>query len=76
MTSLTVPLPDPMKRFVEDEAAAAGFANPVDFVHDLICRAQRDKARKDLEAKLLEAVDALDRRSDPDEGRGLGAVAV
>jgi antitoxin ParD1/3/4 len=60
MADLTVSLPDPIRQFVEAEAAAKGFANPGDYVQDIIYRAYRDKARKELEAKLVEGVEELE----------------
>lgn len=61
MTEITVSLPDPINQFVEAEAAALGFASPREYVEHVVCRACASKARPELEAKLLEGLDALDR---------------
>jgi Arc/MetJ-type ribon-helix-helix transcriptional regulator len=34
MTDMTVSLPEPVKQFVDSEAAAAGFASSGDYVQD------------------------------------------
>ena len=61
MTNLTVSLPESVKQFVDTEAAAGGFANSGDYLQDLILRAYREKARQQLEAKLLRRVEGVDR---------------
>ena len=42
MDDLTITLPEPLRRHVEERASAAGFETPSDFVLDLI---ERDRRR-------------------------------
>ena len=61
MMNLTLSLPELLKEFVEAEAAAGGFANPSEYVKEVLCQEFRMKARKRLEDELLVAQDAIDR---------------
>jgi antitoxin ParD1/3/4 len=52
MTRLTVTLPQPMKRFVEEQAAARGFSTTDEYLRDLIHEAQGRLEHEELEAAL------------------------
>ena len=61
MTELILSLPEPVKRFVDAEAAAKGFASSGDYVQELILRAFREKTGQELDKTLLRRVEAIDR---------------
>ncbi len=54
MTTLNLSLPDNLKAFVEEQAAAGGYDTAGDYVRSLI-REARD--RKEIEDKLLAALE-------------------
>lgn len=60
MTTLDLPLPDPLRRFVEEEATKAGTSS-VDYVQSLI-RIEQDRAvrKRGLEQQLLAGLDSGD----------------
>jgi hypothetical protein len=68
--TIRVDLPPDLERFVADEARAQGHLAADDFVIHLLRQAQRAKQQAELEAKLLEGVEALDRG----EGRPMTAA--
>lgn len=53
MTHLTVPLPESLNAFVEEQASKGGFQNPAAYVQALIQEAEEREARARLEKKLL-----------------------
>ncbi len=69
MSSLTISLPESMKEFVDAQVSACGFDSASAYVRDLIERAQIEKERAEIDAKLLEGVEALERG----EGREMQA---
>jgi len=55
-TSMNISLPEALKRFARERAEQAGFANPSDYVRDLI-RADRKRAEKErLDRMLMEGL--------------------
>ncbi len=52
MATMNVSLPDPMKKWVEQQAASGRFSNASDYVRDLIRRDQ-ERADKHLELQRL-----------------------
>ena len=64
--SLNVPLPEPLKAYVEAQAESGNYGTPAEFVRNLI-REDRDRRRRSLEEQLLEA---LARQSDAIEISG------
>ncbi len=56
MTTMDISLPDEMKAFIEARVAEDGFASASEYLRTLIRDAQKRKARKELEAKLLEGL--------------------
>ena len=56
MTTMNISLPDDMKSFVEARMADEGYASASEFLRALIREAQRKRARQELEAKLLAAL--------------------
>jgi antitoxin ParD1/3/4 len=58
MTSVNIILPEPMMRFVEEEAERGGFRTVSDYMHFLIREAQVRAAKRELDAKLLEGIES------------------
>ena len=56
MSNLTISLPDSMKEFVDVQVSACGFDSASAYVRGLIERAQIEKDRAEIDAKLLEAL--------------------
>jgi antitoxin ParD1/3/4 len=58
MTTMNLSLPEPMMRFVEEEARRGGFGTVGDYVHSLIREAQVRAAKRELDTKLLEGIES------------------
>jgi antitoxin ParD1/3/4 len=58
MTSMNVSLPEPMKRFVEEQVEQGAYSTPSEYVRALIREAQAKAERKALEAKLLAGLES------------------
>jgi antitoxin ParD1/3/4 len=56
MTTMNISLPDEMKAFVEAQMARDGFASASEYLRALIREDQKRRARRELEAKLLEGL--------------------
>ncbi len=57
MATMNVSLPDPMKSWVEDQAATGRYANASDYVRDLIRRDQdRQRAVAEIQAFIDEGL--------------------
>ena len=56
MTTMNVSLPDEMKAFVEAQLAQEGYASASEYLRALIREDQKRRARRELEAKLLEGL--------------------
>jgi antitoxin ParD1/3/4 len=56
MATMNISLPDPMKDFIETEAAKEGFGSVSEYLRSVIRELQKRKARLELEAKLLEGL--------------------
>jgi len=56
MTTMNISIPEEMKVFVESQMAQEGYASASEYLRALIREAQKQRARKDLEAKLLEGM--------------------
>ncbi len=56
MTTMNISLPDEMKTFVEAQMAREGYASASEYLRALIREAQKQRARQELEAKLLEGL--------------------
>jgi antitoxin ParD1/3/4 len=53
---MTIKLSEEMKRFIEAQVVEEGYASPSDYLHAVLKEAQKRKVRKNLEAKLDEAL--------------------
>jgi antitoxin ParD1/3/4 len=56
MTTMNISLPDEMKVFVETKIAQEGYASASEYLRALIRDAQKQQAKEELEAKLLEGL--------------------
>ena len=56
MTTMNISLPEEMKAFIDAQMAADGYASASEYVRALIREAQKNKARQELDALLLEGV--------------------
>jgi antitoxin ParD1/3/4 len=56
MTTMNISLPDEMKDFVESKIAQEGYASASEYLRALIRDAQKQQAKAELEAKLLEGL--------------------
>ena len=58
MTSLNVSLPESMREWIDDQVKKGGYGTASEFVREVIREAQKNKARKVLEAKLLAGINS------------------
>jgi len=58
MTTMNISLPDEMKSFVETQMALAGYASASEYIRALIRDAQKLQAKRELEAKIREALES------------------
>jgi antitoxin ParD1/3/4 len=58
MTTMNISVPDDMKAFVEAEMAQEGYASASEYLRTLIRDAQKRRAKRELEAKLREALES------------------
>jgi antitoxin ParD1/3/4 len=56
MATMNISLPDPMKEFVEAQAAREGYSSVSEYLRAVIRDVQKRKAKQELEAKLLEGL--------------------
>jgi antitoxin ParD1/3/4 len=67
MTTMNISLPDEMKAFVEAQMARDGFASASEYLRALIREDQKRRARRELEAKLLEGLQGPSAVMTPDD---------
>jgi antitoxin ParD1/3/4 len=58
MTSLNVSLPESMREWIDDQVKKGGYGTASEFVREVIREAQKNKARQELEAKLLAGINS------------------
>jgi antitoxin ParD1/3/4 len=58
MTTMNISLPEEMKAFVDAQLAREGYASASEYLRALIREAQRRQAKRELEAKLREALES------------------
>lgn len=56
MSTIQVSLPDAMRTFVEEQSAREGHPSVSDYLQAMIQQAQDREARREVEAKLLDAI--------------------
>ena len=57
MATMSISLPDGLKRWAQQKAQDGDFSTPSDYIRSLI-RADKERARGDLEAMLLDGLDS------------------
>ena len=57
MTTIKISLPEEAKAFIEAEVAQEGYASTSEYVLALVHEARKRKAKRELEAKLLEGLE-------------------
>jgi antitoxin ParD1/3/4 len=58
MTSLNVSLPESMREWIDEQVKTGGYGTASEFVREVIREAQKNKARQELEAKLLAGINS------------------
>jgi antitoxin ParD1/3/4 len=58
MTTMNISVPDELKTFVEAQMAQEGYASASEYLRSLIRDAQKRLAKRELEAKLREAMES------------------
>lgn len=58
MRSINVTLPDDLSEFLNAEASAGGFEDPADYVRQILRALWKEKAKEELEAKLVAAAES------------------
>ncbi|NQT36305.1 MAG: type II toxin-antitoxin system ParD family antitoxin [Planctomycetes bacterium] len=56
MDTMNIALPENMKQFVQEQAAAGGYSSVSEYVRDLIRTDQKETARAALEAEVLKGL--------------------
>ena len=56
MTTMNISLPDELKAFVETQVSQGGYSTTSEYLRSLIREDQKQRARQELEAKLLEGL--------------------
>jgi antitoxin ParD1/3/4 len=56
MTTMNISLPDEMKVFIEAQMSQEGYASASEYLRTLIRDEQKRRAKRELEAKLLEGL--------------------
>jgi antitoxin ParD1/3/4 len=57
MTSMNITLPEPMRRFVEEQVASGDYGTASEYVRALIREDQKRRTQERLEALLIEGLD-------------------
>ena len=60
MSSLNVNMPEELRRYVDRRAKEGGFGTPTEYVRHLVREDQKHEAARQLEAKLLQALESGD----------------
>ena len=58
MSSLNISMPDSMRDFIEQRTDEGNFSTPTEYIRHLIREDQKLEGKRQLEAKLLEALDS------------------
>jgi antitoxin ParD1/3/4 len=56
MATMNISLPDAMKEFIEAQTSKEGFGSVSEYLRSIIREVQKQQARRELEAKLLEGL--------------------
>ena len=55
--SMNITFPEPLRRFVEEQAVQAGYRDSGEYVREVVAREQARHARDGVDAQLLTALD-------------------
>jgi antitoxin ParD1/3/4 len=58
MATMNISLPDEMKEFIEAQMSRDGFASASEYFRTLVREEQKRRARRELEARFLEALES------------------
>ncbi len=56
MTSLNISLPDPMKKFIENEVKRGAYSTPSEYVRALVRAEQQRQMREQIDRNLLDSL--------------------
>jgi len=58
MTSLNISLPESMRAWIDRQVKDGGYGTASEFVRELIREAKKNRARRELKAKLIEGIES------------------
>lgn len=58
METMNISLPEPMKRFIEEEVSRGGYSTVSEYIRAILREAQKRKTQEKLEAMLLEGLES------------------
>lgn len=76
MQSMNISLPDPLKRFVDDEIARGRYSSASEYVRELIRADEKRKAEEQLEALLLQGLGGEETPLTPDDWKSIRKEAL
>lgn len=76
MESMNISLPEPLKRFVDDQIARGNYSSASEYVLELIRADEKRKAEEALEAKLLEGLNSAESELTPADWSDLRREAL
>jgi antitoxin ParD1/3/4 len=76
MQTMNISLPDPLKRYVEEQVSAGGYSSASEYVRELLRADQQRKAEARLEELLLEGLQSEPVEATPEYWQQLREDAV
>lgn len=58
MTSLNISLPESMRAWIDRQVKDGGYGTASEFIRDLIREAKKQRARRELEEKLIKGIES------------------
>lgn len=58
MTSLNISLPESMREWIDQQVKDGGYSTASEFVREVLREAQKTRARRELEQKLVEGLES------------------
>jgi len=58
MQTMNISLPDPMKRYVEEQVAAGAYSSASEYIRELVRADQKRQAKEQLEHAILDAMNS------------------
>ena len=56
MDTMNISLPEPMKKFIEEEVSRGGYSTVSEYIRAILREEQKRKAREELEALLMDGL--------------------